>query len=193
MKDVLRELFGGGANGSGDRLLLASDWGNVGQIPSYGVSSDLRHAAALAAWSGLDNEMSPPPGGLITLVDSVRSGLIAESFIDRAAGNNLAEKFAAGLFDGAWRIPANASAGLDAPADRALAYASAVGGITLLKNDDGLLPLTGLGKGALTRVALLGPLGGCVPGERYPCLAEQGMCVLFCVVCRARRAHFGCC
>jgi hypothetical protein len=130
----------------------------------------------LAAWSGMDNEMQPPPLALATLVDSVRAGSIAESYIDRAAGNNLAEKFAAGLFDGAWRVDAAAAAaGLDLPADRQLAYASASEGITLLKNDGALLPLTGLGGAGRRTLALLGPLMACQPGERYPCLAEQGV------------------
>ena len=172
LTSVLRNWFGG-ANGS--RMLIASDWGNVGQIPSYGVQPNLTHAGMMAAWAGLDNEMSPPPLGLATLVGSVSAGSINISHIDRAAGNNLAEKFATGLFDGAWAINASAAAaGLDTAADRALAYESASEGITLLQNDNGALPLKGLGS-TIKRVALLGPLMQCQPGERYPCLAEQGV------------------
>lgn len=176
---VLREWFGEG----NPYLLIASDWGNVGQIPSYGVQQDLSHAAMLAAYAGLDNEMSPPPGGLITLTKSVQDGLINIKYIDRAASNNLAEKFATGLFDGAAILNASAFANdLDLPSDRALAYKVASEGITLLKNDAKLLPLTGLGT-AFKKVALLGPLGGCVPGERSPCLAEQGMGAYFHPLC----------
>jgi beta-glucosidase len=123
--------------------------------------------------------MSPPPQAFSTLGDSVRAGIVSESYVRRAAANNLREKFATGLFDGAAIINEAAMiAGLDLPADRALAYEAAVGGITLLKNDAvagrPLLPLT-LGTGGATRVAALGPLAGCVDGEHYPCLAEQGM------------------
>lgn len=170
LTDVLRKWFGGG-----DRLLIASDWGNVGQIPSYGVQPDLPHAGMLAVWAGLDNEMSPPPLGLATLVASASAGLINLSYIDRAASNNLAEKFATGLFDGAWALNETAAAaGLDSAADRALAYESAAEGVTLLQNENNTLPLKGLGT-AIKRVALLGPLMSCQPGERYPCLAEQGV------------------
>jgi beta-glucosidase-like glycosyl hydrolase len=181
MSGVLRDWFGSGAgsNNTGDALLIASDWGNVEQIPDYAVAASADHAAALAAWSGLDNTMSPPPQAFSTLVASVRSGLIAQSFIERAAANNLREKFATGLFDGAAIIDEDAyNAGIDLPADRALAYESAAAGIILLRNEMAgsapLLPIT-LGAGGFTRVAALGPLAGCFPGESSPCVAEQGM------------------
>ena len=121
--------------------------------------------------------MSPPPQAFSTLVASVRAGIVSESYVRRAAANNLREKFATRLFDGAAIIDEAAmTAGLDLPADRALAYEAAVGGITLLKHDAvagaPLLPLAFTGA---TRVAALGPLAGCVAGEKYPCLAENGM------------------
>ena len=184
LTDVLRNWFGSGAgsNGTGDALLIASDWGNVEQIPSYGIVDTPQRAAALAVWSGLDNTMSPPPQAFATLADAVRAGVVSEAYVRRAAANNLREKFATRLFDGAALIDEAAlAAGLDLPADRALAYEAAAGGITLLKNDAAaaaggkpLLPLA-LGGGAGTRVAALGPLAGCVAGEVYPCLAETGM------------------
>ncbi len=78
--------------------------------------------------------------------------IIWQAYIDRAAGNNLREKFATGLFDGYAIINGTAlAAGLDLPADRALAYSAATQGIVLLKNDPTgatatpLLPLQGLG------------------------------------------------
>ena len=174
LTDVLRNWFGGGAAGNGGAMLFGSDWGNIGGIHSYGIAGDAAASGMLAAWSGMDNEMSPPPLTLATLVDSVNAGLISAKYIDRAAANNLREKFATGLFDGAWRINATAAAaGLDAAADRALAYESAAEGIVLLKNDGRLLPLAPLGAGKT--VALLGPLMACQPGEPYPCLAQQGV------------------
>ena len=184
MTDVLRNWFGSGpgSNKTGDSLLLASDWGNVENNIGHGTSADTAHAAMQAAWAGLDNEMSPPPGAFITLNASAAAGLINMSYIDRAAGNNLREKFATGLFDGAWLINGSAyETQLDLPADRALAYEAAAEGIVLLQNEPvasrggaPLLPLSGLGT-TIKTVALLGPLGGCVAGERPPCLAGQGM------------------
>lgn len=137
-----------------------------------------------AAWSGLDNEMCPPPSPTATLVASAKAGLIAMKYIDRAAGNNLREKFAARLFDtvnGApgWFVNTTAAAAVaDTPGDRALAYAVASEGVALLKND--VRAATGarvlpLALRAGTRVALLGPAAGCVAGERAPCLAETAM------------------
>ena len=51
LTEVIRNWFGSGAgsNNTGDALLIASDWGNVEQITSYGVAADQEHAAALAA------------------------------------------------------------------------------------------------------------------------------------------------
>ena len=181
MTNVLRDWFGSGpgSNGTGDALLLASDWGNVEQIPSYAVAVDAEHAAALAAWSGLDNTMSPPPQAFSTLVAAVQSGLLNVKYVDRAAANNLREKFATGLFDGAAHVDPAGLAGLDTPADRALARYAAGEGIVLLKNDvvggAPLLPLVGLGTPGKARVALLGPLAACQPGEKYPCLAQMGV------------------
>jgi beta-glucosidase-like glycosyl hydrolase len=181
MVDILRNLFGNGpgSNSTGDSFLLASDWGNTCAVASYGVAEDGDHAAMLAVWSGLDNEMSPPPGCLRSLEASVSAGLINVSYIDRAAGNNLREKFATGLFDGAWYVNAtDVETQLDLPADRALAYEAAAEGIVLAQNlpvnGRPLLPLTGLGS-SIKSIALIGPCGGCVAGEKYPCLAEQCM------------------
>lgn len=183
LTDVLRNWFGMGvgSNMTGDALLIASDWGNVEQITEYGVAADQEHAAALAAWSGLDNTMSPPPQAFSTLVDAVQKGIISISFIDRAAANNIREKFASGLFDGAAIIDENAfNTGIDLPADRQLAYEAATEGIVLLQNNNfqgtgtPLLPLSGLGT-TIKSVAMLGPIAGCVNGESYPCLAEQGV------------------
>ena len=181
MVDILRGLFGNGpgSNSTGDSFLLASDWGNTCAVASYGVAQGNEDAAMLAVWSGLDNEMSPPPGCLRTLNASAAAGLINISYIDRAAGNNLREKFATGLFDGAWLVNGTAvETQLDLPADRALAYEAATEGVILAQNlpvrGKPLLPLAGLGS-AITRVALIGPCAGCVAGERYPCLAEQCM------------------
>lgn len=182
MADVLRGLLGSGpgSNNTGDAFLLASDWGNTCAVASYGVAQDDAHAAMLAVWSGLDNEMSPPPGCLRTLAASAAAGLINMSYIDRAAGNNLREKFATRLFDGSWFVnETRVATELDLPADRALAYEAAAEGVVLLKNDavaggKPLLPLAGLGT-AIKTIALLGPCAGNVGGERYPSLAEQCM------------------
>ena len=183
MTDIVRTLLcnGPGSNNTGDSVLLASDWGNVGQIPSYGVSANNSRAAMLSVYAGLDNEMSPPPGCLSTLTASAGAGEINMKYIDRAAANNLREKFATRLFDGAWQVNGTAvETQLDLPADRALAYEAAVEGVVLLQNNAApasgkpLLPLAGLGT-SIKSIALIGPCAGCVKGEGYPCLAEQCM------------------
>lgn len=175
MTDVLRNWYGYGANGTGAYLLLASDWGNVEFIPNMGVAQDQEHGAAMAVASGLDNEMSPPPLAMTNLVDAVNNNILNIAYVDRAAGNNLREKFATGLFDGAWYINVTAAqTQLDTPADRALAYRVASEGIVLLKNDKNVLPIQGVGQ-TIKTIALVGTVGACLPNEHYPCAAQQAM------------------
>lgn len=110
-------------------------------------------------------------------------------------------RFATRLFDGPEYVFVNESAlpsVLDQAADRELAYEAAAAGIVLLQvrmrsgrmmaappsraatppplppppQNNGVLPLSLGGAGPLRNVAVLGPNGGCAPGERYPCPAE---------------------
>jgi beta-glucosidase-like glycosyl hydrolase len=184
---IIREWFGQSKNnGTGDYIIIGSDWGNVDGIEDHGITNSKNASGMQAVFAGLDNEMSPPPLALGTLVDSYNKGLINIKYIDRAAGNNLREKFAAGLFDmngdvPGWFVNDSKRDLLDTPADRQLAYEIASEGIVLLKNDivpsvgARILPLgTSLGS-TIRNVALLGPGGGCVKGEKYPCLAQQMM------------------
>ncbi len=165
---VLRNLFGGG------ELLFASDAGDVEHIASHGVTTSCAESAAYALTAGLDQELvaSCYP----TLAASVAAGAVNESYVDAAAARVLREKFALRLFDGPryWFVNASAlNATLDAPPHRALARAAAAAGIVLLQNAPAatspngahtpLLPLAGLGV-SLTRVAVVGPNGGCAGG-----------------------------
>jgi len=168
LSGVLRGLFGGG------EMFFASDAGDVEAIARHGVTASANASAVYALTAGLDQELVTTC--YPTLVDSVRRGAVAESFVDAAAARVLREKFALHLFDGPqwWRVDyAAAAAALDAPAHRALARAAAAAGVVLLQNDPSpaspngagtpLLPLRGLGS-TLTRVAVVGPNGGCAGG-----------------------------
>ena len=165
---VLRDLFGGG------EMLFASDAGDVEAIARHGITTSPNASAVYALTAGLDQELVTTC--YPTLVDSVARGLVSESFVDAAVSRVLREKFALRLFDGPqyWRINATAAAAtLDAPAHRALSRAAAGAGIVLLKNAPSpaspsgagspLLPLAGLGT-TLTRIAVVGPNGGCAGG-----------------------------
>jgi beta-glucosidase len=111
--------------------VLRDEWGFDGLVMSdWGAVHD--RVAALAA--GLDLEM-PPQFGVsdVALVDAVASGALDESLLDLAAGRvlQLVERTRA-------RTPAAA----DFDAHHALARRVAGESIVLLKNSDGVLPLT---------------------------------------------------
>ena len=165
---VLRSLFGG------EEMLFASDAGDVEAISRHGITTTTNESAIYALTAGLDQELVT--ACFPSLAHSVAAGLVNESYVDAAAARVLREKFALRLFDGPqyWRINVSAvAAALDAPPHRALARAAAAAGIVLLQNDPAaaspngantpLLPLAGLGT-TLTRIAVVGPNGGCAGG-----------------------------
>jgi beta-glucosidase len=165
---ILRGLF------NGSEMFFASDAGDVSAISHHGITANDNESAIYALTAGLDQELVTKT--FPSLVESVRSGAVAEAFVDTAASRVLREKFALHLFDGPqyWKVDfAAAAALLDAPAHRALSRAAASEGIVLLQNAPAaaspngpstpILPLRGLGS-ALTRVAVVGPNGGCIGG-----------------------------
>ena len=168
LSGVLRGLFGG------EKMLFASDSDDIHALQSHGLTTSVNASAIYAITAGMDQELVTST--FPTLVDSVARGLLPEAYVDAAAGRVLREKFALRLFDGPayWRVNATrAAALLDAPAHRALSREAAAQGITLLANaplaagspsgpHTPLLPLD-LG-GAVTRVAVVGPNGGCAGG-----------------------------
>lgn len=90
------------------------------------------------------------------------AGTIPLADVDRAAGNILRAKFAAGLFDGQLPDPAQRPL-ISSAANRALARRAAVGGAVLLSNPHGALPFGARLGAAIKRVAVIGPFAGCAP------------------------------
>ncbi|GAA3383477.1 glycoside hydrolase family 3 C-terminal domain-containing protein [Cryptosporangium minutisporangium] len=113
--------------------VLRDEWGFSGAVVSdWGAVSN--RVAALAA--GMDLEM-PGSGGVTDaeIVAAVRAGELDEAVVDQAVGRVL------GLQN---RIEAP-TGGLDVEGDHALARSLAAQCVTLLKNDDAVLPLEGTG------------------------------------------------
>jgi beta-glucosidase len=117
------------------------------------VARDGRHAAELAVRAGVDIEM-PDIDCYPHLVDLVREGVIPESLIDDRVRPMLGAKFLLGLFDDPYVDPDAAERIVRDPAHRALALEAARKTITLLKNDNGVLPLDEF---RVKRVAVIGP------------------------------------
>nr|WP_228768921.1 glycoside hydrolase family 3 N-terminal domain-containing protein [Mycolicibacterium malmesburyense]CRL76040.1 xylosidase/arabinosidase [Mycolicibacterium malmesburyense] len=117
------------------------------------VAETAQDAGVLALAAGMDVEMPEVFGYGEELADAVRRGRIAEPVVDRSVLRVLRDKFALGLFDDPY-VPEDpivvntvASEGAD------LSARMAARAVTLLKNDDDLLPLsTDIG-----RIAVVGP------------------------------------
>ena len=75
LTDILRREWG-------FKGFVVSDWDAVDQLIAHGVAADKRDAAIKAITAGVDMDMHDQD--YATLVDSVRSGRIAESVIDRS-------------------------------------------------------------------------------------------------------------
>lgn len=119
LTDILRDDWGWDG-------MMMSDWGAV-------------HETAGVLNAGLDLEM-PGPGHLAP--DKVRAALTkgetTQATVDAAARNTLRAIIRVGLLDGPMPVVPTL---VDSPAHRRLTFEAAAEGITLLKNDGGILPL----------------------------------------------------
>ena len=165
LTDVWRTLFGA------EQSFLASDDGDVGRLANFGVALDCESEAVLAVAAGLDADLGP--ACYDNLVAAVRAGLVDEAHVDRAAGNVLRAKFAAGLFDGHANGTVNYGPAMQTPAAKALAYRLASEGIVLLQNQNGTLPLDIGGK--VRRLAVLGQNAGCAKNVLPKYCPARGM------------------
>jgi beta-glucosidase len=127
----------------GFRGFVMSDWGAV-------------HSTAPTAMSGMDVEM--PHGQYLgaDLLKAVKDGAVPEKQIDAMVRNVLRVMFVSGIFDGQ---AVAATDWLDSPFHRAVALDAARESITLLKNDNNVLPFK---RNKIKTVAVIGP-GAAVP------------------------------
>ncbi|HUL33771.1 MAG TPA: glycoside hydrolase family 3 N-terminal domain-containing protein [Candidatus Eisenbacteria bacterium] len=145
--DVLRHEWG-------FHGLVASDYfGIMELIRVHHIADSPAVAARMALEAGVDLEL-PFADAYGTLEDQVKQGLIAESTIDRSVRRVLRQKFQAGLFDDPYVDPAHAAQIADSPEHRQLALKAAHEAITLLKNDNQVLPLD---ETKYKHIAVIGP------------------------------------
>jgi beta-glucosidase len=134
--------------------MVASDYYGIPQLESlHHVAVDKSEAARLALEAGVDAEL-PDPDCYQTLLGLVRDGKLSEALIDRAVARNLRAKFLLGLFENPYVDPERAARVTDSVEHRALAADAARRSITLLKNDNNLLPLD---RTRLKSIAVIGP------------------------------------
>jgi len=165
--------------------LLREEWGFKGHVVSdyYAIPQmvDLHHlapdksaAAKLAIEAGVDTEL-PDPDAYPDLIRLVKEGRVSESTINQAVARNLRAKFLLGLFENPYVDVERAVRVTNSPEHRALAAEAARRSITLLKNENNLLPLN---LSALKSIAVIGPNAAQVHLGGYSDEPGRGISVL---------------
>lgn len=144
LREVLRQQWG-------FRGLVVSDLYSIdGLRGTHHVASSIREAGVMAAKAGVDIDLGA--NAFSQLVDAVENGEIGIEVIDEAVRRILTMKFEMGLFDHPYVDPKAAAREVGSAKNVALARQAARESITLLKNDNHLLPLQ-----RNLRVAVVGP------------------------------------
>ena len=126
----------------GFRGFVVSDWEDIKKlVTQWKVAANERDATRMAVMAGIDMSMVPSDYSFADiLVQLVKEGAVPQSRVDEAVRRILLVKFELGLFDNA--MPdASLKSRIGLPASRQLALQAARESMTLLKNDDNLLPL----------------------------------------------------
>jgi len=137
------------------RGLVDSDNNAVSDLVPHGFARDKEDASKLALHAGVDVAMSNFGADTEGLTTAARDGSLNIAELDAAVRRVLSMKFEMGLFD----HPYVNEKGMDEATTTEhlhLAKVAAERSAVLLRNEDGLLPLT---SGKLRKVALIGPLG----------------------------------
>lgn len=146
LKDVLRGQW------SFDGFVF-SDLGSIeGIAGTHRVAPDIKHAAAMALQAGVDADLGGNAYGR-NLASALEEGLITMREIDDAAAHILRMKFEMGLFENPYVNPDQAARFVRSEAHKQIAREVARQGIVLLKNNDGLLPLSK----EIGSIAVIGP------------------------------------
>ncbi len=139
--------------------LVVSDYGAInGIMTRYKRAEDLTTAAAMAMNAGVDVELSSPTAYPL-LPDAIKKELVTEEIINNAVKRSLILKARLGLLDKKPVIGCDGKLEFDPPANRKLAYETAVQSIVLLQNN-GILPL----KKSIKKITLVGPNAASVYG-----------------------------
>jgi len=150
--------------------ILRGEWDFEGTVVSdyfsvrflheeHGVAPDRYEAAIQALDAGLDVEL-PQIECYDLLVDAVESGDIARETVETAARRVLRQKVEKGLFEEYGADPADATEAFGPDAHREFSRDLARQSVTLLKNDDDLLPLDDDAS-----VAVVGPKADTTEGQ----------------------------
>jgi beta-glucosidase len=144
--------------------LLREEWGFDGLVVSdyyaipqmmdlHHIASDKLTTAKLAIEAGVDTEL-PDPDSFPTLLQLVKDGQVSEATLNKAVARNLRAKFLLGLFENPYVDVERAVRITNSSEHQTLAAEAARRSITLLKNQNNLLPLN---RSTLKSIAVIGP------------------------------------
>lgn len=152
LRDVLRKEWGFAGFVVSDYYAIW-ELGHRPDTHGHFIAKDKKESCALAVRAGVNIEL-PEPDCYLHLVELVRKGVLKESMLDDLVAPMLFWKFQMGLFDDPYVDPEEADRVVGCDANRELALQAAQKSITLLKNENDLLPLD-LNK--IQSVAVIGP------------------------------------
>ena len=144
---------------------VISDWEDVDRLATvHNVAKDAKDAARIAVMAGLDMSMVPYDASFATnVVELVNEGKIPMSRIDDAVRRILYVKFKLGLFEHAWHDPSGYTQfGSEEFAEES--YRAALETMTLLKNENDLLPI----KEKETKILITGPTSNALTALNGP-------------------------
>jgi len=137
---------------------VLSDLGAIERLYSaHRVAASSQDAACMAIRSGVDMQFYDFPHDVFesALINCVRNGTLPEADLDRAVRSVLRAKFMLGLFDHPFVDPSLDQKVYRSPQHLSVSMNAALESMTLLKNDDHLLPLSK----ELKRITVIGPNG----------------------------------
>jgi beta-glucosidase len=117
------------------------------------VAKDKKESCALAVNAGVNIEL-PDPDCYLHLVELVKKGVLKEKQLDKLVAPMLFWKFEMGLFDDPYTDPKEAARVVGCAAHNKLALQAAHEAVTLLKNENNLVPLD---KRKIKTLAVIGP------------------------------------
>lgn len=145
LKEVLRKEWGFDG-------LVVTDWASAAEMMSHGFAVDPKEVAMKAVNAGVDMEMVS-----YTFVKELpallKEGKVKEAAIDNAVRNILRIKFRLGLFENPY-VDEKRMEVMYAPSHLEAAKQAAVESAILLKNEEGILPLSA----SVKSVAVVGPM-----------------------------------
>ena len=157
LQHILREEWGF------DGLVVSDYFGINELVARHHVAANPAAAAKRALEAGVDLEL-PHTQCNETLLQQIKDGLVSEATLDRAVARILKVKFLLGLFEDPYVNPDEAERVAETKESTLLALRAAREAITLLKNENNLLPLD---RNKIGSIAVIGPNAGHVELGEY--------------------------